>query len=350
MPVLTLEMLPAEYGDCLWIEYGSEHDKHRILIDTGPGAAFPALQQRIEQIKDKNDRRFDLFVITHIDADHLGGAVKLLQKKKQLGLSFGDIWFNGYRHLSDVLGAEQAEELSRTIQALKLPWNIAFDGKAVAVAGDALPKKDVSGMSLTLLSPYPEQLKKLEPIWAEAVKAAGLEPGGEVEEEQPAEEDLLGDVAIDVDKLAASKFKPDDAVSNGTSIAFLAEFDGKRVLFSADAHAPVLLESVQRLAKGNKLDVSAFKLPHHGSRANLSADLLDRLACRRFLVSTNGKRYRHPNREAIARAIRSCTDASLIFNYRSEFTAPWGDTDLQTHDHYTAAFPKTSSGGIKVTI
>jgi glyoxylase-like metal-dependent hydrolase (beta-lactamase superfamily II) len=37
-------------------------------------------------------------VVSHIDADHIGGVIELLEDTA-LGVSFGDIWFNGYRHL-----------------------------------------------------------------------------------------------------------------------------------------------------------------------------------------------------------------------------------------------------------
>ena len=30
--MLRIEMLPAAHGDCLWIEYGSGRQVHRILI------------------------------------------------------------------------------------------------------------------------------------------------------------------------------------------------------------------------------------------------------------------------------------------------------------------------------
>ena len=33
--MLRIEMLPAAHGDCLWIEYGSGTNVHRILIDGG---------------------------------------------------------------------------------------------------------------------------------------------------------------------------------------------------------------------------------------------------------------------------------------------------------------------------
>ncbi len=33
--MLRLEALPARYGDCLWIEYGSGDNLRRILIDAG---------------------------------------------------------------------------------------------------------------------------------------------------------------------------------------------------------------------------------------------------------------------------------------------------------------------------
>ena len=75
--MFRIEMLPAAHGDCLWIEYGSGSAVHRILIDGGPAHAYPALRQRILHLP-AGERRFDLLVITHIDADHIEGVIRLL--------------------------------------------------------------------------------------------------------------------------------------------------------------------------------------------------------------------------------------------------------------------------------
>ena len=45
----------------------------------------------------------DLLVVTHVDTDHIGGAVRLLASERAGG-PFGGIWFNGFVHLDAVLG------------------------------------------------------------------------------------------------------------------------------------------------------------------------------------------------------------------------------------------------------
>src|SRR5688572_7974472 len=121
--MLRIEMLPAGEGDCLWIEYGERESPHRILIDTGTPGTYPALQERIRKVG--GPCRFELFVVTHIDEDHIGSAVKLMEDPPE-GVSFGDIWFNGYRHLlkaTDRLGVKKAQELTLKLDRDELPWN-----------------------------------------------------------------------------------------------------------------------------------------------------------------------------------------------------------------------------------
>ena len=56
----------------------------------------------------------------------------MLKDVRTLGLSFGDLWFNGWRHLSDLLNAKQGEAFSALIQDRKLPWNqLMNEGDAI---------------------------------------------------------------------------------------------------------------------------------------------------------------------------------------------------------------------------
>ncbi len=72
--MFDIELLPAGHGDSLWIEYGDPEAPSRFLIDCGPQKTYKVLRQRFEALSAK-DRDFDLFVLTHIDADHIGGAI-----------------------------------------------------------------------------------------------------------------------------------------------------------------------------------------------------------------------------------------------------------------------------------
>ena len=44
--MFTIEMLPAAYGDCLWIEYGDRRSPRRILIDGGISGTYDAIVER----------------------------------------------------------------------------------------------------------------------------------------------------------------------------------------------------------------------------------------------------------------------------------------------------------------
>ena len=102
-------------------------------------------------------------------------------------------------------------------------------------------------------------------------------------------------------------FSGDDGAPNGTSIAVLAEYGGASALLAADAHAPVLVQSIRRLLASRRLEklkVDVFKVSHHGSQNNVSSELVQLLDCPRYLISTNGDHFFHPDRQAIARILK----------------------------------------------
>src|SRR5580692_2216884 len=94
--MLRIEMLPASCGDGLWIEYGDGPEVHRVLIDGGlPGDARKLLARAAAV---GGPFRLELLVISHIDADHIGAPLGLLEKLPA-GVEIGDVWFNGRGHL-----------------------------------------------------------------------------------------------------------------------------------------------------------------------------------------------------------------------------------------------------------
>ena len=363
--MFNIEMFPAAHGDCLWIEYGDSNAPHRVLIDGGTGPTYKKIRERIDSLPE-DDRRFDLFVITHVDADHIEGSVRLLGDENT-GVKFDDVWFNGWRHLpapevDDRLGPVQGEFLTALIQKHRLPWNTAFKQKAVVVPeGGSLPEVTLAGgMKVTLLSPTARQLIRLRPQWNKVVREAGLEPGVAKEalaalaKNKRLQPDALGGPTIKVDALAKSAFDADSAVANGSSIAFLAEFDGKRALLTGDAFAPVLAGSIQRLLDARELDrlaIHAFKLPHHGSKSNISTDLLDMVRCKKYLFSTNGNIFNHPDPEGVARVIvHGGKGCSLLFNYKTEDNDMWAEKKLAAKYEYSTVYPKEGDQGLIVKL
>lgn len=351
--MFSIEMLQASEGDCLLLHYGNPAKPFHSVIDAGRKATWPALKRRLEAIVERGEE-LELFVITHIDRDHIEGAIELAADP--LVKQFRDIWFNGYHHLKynplEPMGGVMGEALTGRLVAAKLPWNrhSTWSGGPVSV-----PKPDHpvsltldSGLKLTVLSPNREQLTALRDEWRIACEEAGIVAGA-AERARSEKSGLESMGALNVDKLADTVFKEDGAKPNGSSIAFVAEFDGGRVLLGADAHPTQLITALGAMGGVQALD--AFKLPHHGSRANLSRALLESCKCTTYLVSTSGSYFKHPDREAIARVVKyGGAVPNLVFNYESDQNAVWKGAATRAHWGYTATFPAAGQESVIVTL
>ncbi len=352
-----IEMLPALHGDCLFVEYGDEARTRRLLIDGGPIATYRHLEARLDALP-AGDRRFELVVMSHVDTDHVEGIVRLLANQP-LPIRVIDLWFNGWNHLSAggrILGGRQGEFLSALIvrRFEDEQWNGAFSGQAVVVPDEGpLPERTLAGgLKLTLLSPTPATLAQMRQAWEKDL-GPNVTPGDlDAAWQRLAQrraylpgQGLLG-TTPELDRLLERQLKVDRSAANGSSIAFLAEFAGKSCLFLADAYHQVITRSLKRLLQQRGqgiLAVDAVKVAHHGSAGNLSDDLLALIDSPRFLVSTNGSRFRHPDAEAMQRIIARSRHQppTLCFNYRSKTTRRWAAHDLQSELSYRAEFNPT---------
>jgi Metallo-beta-lactamase superfamily len=354
--VFSIELLPARHGDALWIEYGDPDAPRCVLIDGGPRSKVTAdaLRERLNHRVADGGGDLELVVVTHIDADHITGILELLEDA-EVDLDPGDFWFNGWDQLpTDLLGAKQGEDLSASILRRGLPWNEAFGGAGVAVPGDGpLPAVTLpGGLTLTLLSPGRRQLAELRPFWEEEVRKAGLVAGYGVEAPEAAP-DVLGEARLDPEELSVEEFQEDDSAANGASIAMVAEFDGRSALLTGDAHAGVLVDGLKRFCAERHtpaVRVDAFKVPHHGSKYNLSGELLELLDCDRFLFSSNGRVFHHPDAVAVSRVVVGVDDCSLEFNYRSEFSERWDSSRLRRRFSYATVYPADGDEGLVVAL
>jgi beta-lactamase superfamily II metal-dependent hydrolase len=369
--MFRIEMLPAAHGDCLLLTYGEPGDLHHVLIDGGPYYRYQnkkivkqtTLLKRLQQLVDAGGS-LEALVITHIDADHIEGIVKLLGQKLA-GLEIQHVWFNNWDHLLEkptVLNPLEGEMLSaliktEQIRTKRLSWNGAFGGKAVAVQpGGGLPEKILEGgLRLTLLSPTHAKLAELANVWEKELRKEGLDPDcpdealERLKKNKRLKPAVLAEAELpDVETLAEEPFECDTSEPNGSSIAFIAEYGGKRCLFAGDAHPTVLESSIRRLPAAQRkprLKLDAFKVPHHASKANVSSDLLELLNCQHYLISTNGDYFAHPDREAIARIIVHGGDQPVLhFNYCSPENGIWANESLKDTFGYQTKYGQKELG------
>ena len=378
--MFDVQMLPAQDGDSIWVEYGVNGEaSHRIVIDGGRSACYKFLEKKIRSVAVESTVGIcdiECLVLTHIDSDHIEGLIKLLGNK-DLPVRIGDIWFNSLEDLPGLdekeegwLGGKHGEFLGALIRNRELPWNELWEHDSIWVPSSGpLPfVKLPGGMRITLLSPTFDKLQKLGAKWRREIEDAGMSDFSDEEvlkrlsndkRLKPSEPFLSAD--LDINELIKIDPENDPSPVNGSSIAFLAEYEGKSCIFGGDAHSSTIEQSIGRLlmdrTNSSRLDLGAFKVPHHGSRGNLHEPLLQRINCVNFLFSTNGARHGHPDPETIALLLAGSWRATserlnLIFNYRTKQNEIWDAVKQQDDWNYRAFYPPEthSNNGIGLPV
>ena len=363
---IRIEAFPAGYGDSLLVSYGSDESPTRILIDGGLAGSATYVVRRLNEL----DADVDLFVITHIDVDHIAGAVRLLSNKaftKRLGA----VWFNGRVHLeqyNDLLGALDGERVGNLLAELGLPWNAGWAwrnrpegtraeyGGPVVMGEVPLAVEMPGGARATLLSPTKDKLTKLLPEWRDTIRAAGLvkDVPAHREAPDPAPRVLLGEPTLG--EVARTRTVEDDKAPNGSSIAFVLEVPEqdsvRRILLTGDAHPGLLTTGLSQLQDGEApYRVDVCKLPHHGSRRNVTEAFIASLSCSKWIVSTNGKAFHHPNDEALARIVVGHPGSTIYGNYTGNIPLASFDERYPPAQHcYTLVQPGPLASGITVPV
>jgi hypothetical protein len=363
--MFAIHMLPAGHGDALVVEYGTPADPHRILIDAGTVHQWPNVRACLVK---RNDARYEVFVITHVDEDHIGGAVALLDDV-DLRHWVSHVWFNGFMHCANggsVLGPVHGEMLTKRIAEGPYHWNAPFprrggaSGPAVVPSTGELPIIDLPGNArLVLLSPSGPKLKRMAKVWQRVVEEANLVPGaGTVGKNRTPKPHTIDVTPLspevtrsELEALAADE-PIDGSEANGSSIAFVLEFNNKRLLLGADAHPDVLTANLARyghMVGETRPRIDLYKAAHHGSGANLSSALVEAMDCRRYLLSSNGDNFGHPDDAAVARAIvHSAGPTTFYCNYATNRTQPWVERGRAHGATFT--LPKSGQSGQRVPV
>jgi hypothetical protein len=358
-------MLPARQGDAIWVRWGEAGDRHQMMIDMGTEEVGKRIREQIKALPE-DQRMFDLLVVSHVDRDHIGGVLTCLAEAEPLpGFEINDVWFNGFQHLSggavvppdddpgsllESMGPAQGERLSGWLR--KQVWNKAFGGGPVQRVPGEPPKtiKLHDDLSLTILGPTPERLEQFIDTWVEEVEEAlkkgnltevspGLESMGSRYPPHLEDED-------DLEILAETRNVADNRPANGSSIALLLEYKGRKVVLAGDAFPSDLVEAIGAVSGNVRLRLDAFKLPHHCSKKNVLKGLIEAVDCGCWLISTDGTQFRHPDAIALARVITysKIRTPVLSFNVPSEFTGWWDNAGWKGLYDYKAEYGTKEAG------
>lgn len=308
---MEITNLQVNSGDCYIIK-----EKNKvIIIDSGTSLSFKKIEKEL-----KEREKIDLLIITHIDGDHIGGLLKLVKKNADILKKIDRIWFNCFD-----LNIEAQKKLNLIIpfqqEEKTIAQGISFTDILKKIGKLEKNKKygdylNLDDLQIEVLAPFDEELSILFKNWKDQ-----LSKENELEMEITNKTSLKNSYSKDIDDID-EKYEEDDSIFNKSSIVILIKNkDGKTVLFTGDTTSSILIKALKLkgFSKENKLKLDLLKLPHHGSKKNLNKDFLDMIDCKKYILSTNGAVFKHPDKESISRIIKNIKDLEQIYtNYEVE--------------------------------
>ncbi len=315
--MLKIRVVKAFDGDCILISFkGSEDNVKNILIDGGTNRTYYRnLKPVLQSIKGKCEY-IDLLIITHIHDDHLGGIVELYQDDELDKEFIKKVWFN-----SKLLLKAKAPNLEKANEEIDLyvSSNTKMGMKSANTLEAELRKHgqweekviffeeelNIDTAKITVLAPTIDGIKSLK-------KVMNVE-----EDETTLQAANKKDFDENICDLIQKDFIEDTSDTNRSSIAVIIEYANRNLLFLGDCWPSDIVFSLQQLgySKENKLKIDYLKISHHASKKNTSEELLDLIECENFIVSTDGSKHGHPNKETLARIINKNKPVNFYFNY-----------------------------------
>ncbi|MFL5757073.1 MAG: ComEC/Rec2 family competence protein [Chloroflexota bacterium] len=314
--MLRLDVLQAAFGDCLVVAFGDPAAPSYILVDGGPPGTYEAhLRPYLVARRSEGLAALGLVVLTHVDNDHVTGLLDLFadlraEPNGSASRPLPDVralWHNSFarsagsaslepqlRALFASAGAARAEmqTLDATLtgiaegnalrvdaELLGVPQNEGFAGQLVAVESSGPIKLD-DRTTVRIVGPGKAALDRLRRSWQRwLARHADRVATGEL----------------------AAATAADESIPNLSSIVFLVERDGARLLMTGDARADHVQEGLTEvglLTDAGPFHVSVLKVPHHGSARNMTPAFLRAVTADTYVISADG-RYGNPDLQCL---------------------------------------------------
>lgn len=315
---MNIDFLDAGCADAIHIYFtGNDNKPHNILIDGGSekGDKYEkGLRKRIDEIVNTKKEIIDLWIITHIDDDHIGGILRLLKDTellKKVDLSRTTFWFN--YSIWDYDSGFRKNNLKNVQQGITLRNYLIENSNIVDKITDDNGVIDLWGATATILSPDSKSYNELLKVWeTEEIKIRKAEVSSRKKTRK-------NDYGTKIDDFDITKEVKDPSEENGSSIAFILKYNNEAILLSADSHPWVLASSISSITAGKKLKLKYMQIPHHGSRYNTSNALLDLIDCEEYIVSADGfNRSNLPNKETFVKVLKANPDKAIKFYITQE--------------------------------
>lgn len=273
---MFIKFLQAGNGDCILIQGNGHH----VIIDSGEYCA--ELHDAVKDIIASKES-IDLLIITHYDSDHIKTICDILSeltvdKRKKL---LKCVWFNatkvGFRGNYNDLSAGDAVELGHLLLEADIPWVSELKRGIVKAIGRECKLEIIDGGTIYEPDSDSGLLSNVKSDWGTSFKVL---------------ENYLDDDAQDSSK------------TNSQSAIIVGHIHGKDILLPGDAVPSKLSAALDFYRKNKIARFDLVKLPHHGSYKNITKDILNKIECSDYVVTTDGSQFYHPNKKMMLKIIK----------------------------------------------
>lgn len=280
---IEIRLEKAFDGECIWVRYG-EVDKFNIIIDSGPAKFLNNFNALIEKIKLIGER-VGLLILTHVHDDHIGGFRKYISC---LDCDIIDkVWLNGDAesyYKDQVHSVKNIGGLVSCIRSKDINLITPVVGGKV---------EEFKGASIKILTPTYEDMINV----AVEIEQASIHSKKSIDLRD------IDDIKDD------DTYESDSSIENKASISFILSYKDKNIAFLGDSHAECIIEAIDKFWNGEQIHL--VKLPHHGSKKNVSLELLEKLNCDKYVICHQNQVYK----DTLARIMKFNDTANIYCNY-----------------------------------
>lgn len=283
----TIMNLSEDQADCFLIILENKNNEQvTILVD---GNRENSDYENVKSFINKSCKKLDFIVVSHVDDDHLGGIIKMLEDKEWECAKDAKILYN---HVAKgTVSYEQAktfEELTdgRMIISSYLD-DITNDSSFLNILNEddrktckEIEKNRDTIAFLTLIKPFHFNMEKVQ---------------------------------SDCKRFFDEGKKANAGLINRNSLVFLLEFEGKSAIFTGDATWKQIETTLNKILPSNYV-MDVIKIPHHGAQKN-NIKLADYAKAHKtkYFIVTGEEDWdkKHPAESLIQEIVEKCPDTQI---------------------------------------
>ena len=354
---IKIHTFQAYDGDCFLVTVYEPKKEVNLLIDCGNSETYHNSIKPYLLDMSKQRRKIDYLILSHIHSDHIGGAIPLLLDNGSADdpkiIEISNVIYNGFLGLNlelyekkdctaqekriyqgiisqgqAVLGKNITEKqitlneelcISKLLIQGNYNWNAWNKNELGVVVADSQMKIDIGNQSyIQFISPNREQLRRMNKKWELYVKRIynripnidNLHIRNAFEafqwiinnvDYENVQEMVSANVLTKekIERMATSRYSYDYTDENMESMAFVLVCGNKKMLFLSDANIEVCRKNLEQIYGNTPLKINLIKLPHHGSKRNISMRFLKQYYSDSYLISAGETKLR-PSMETIA--------------------------------------------------